>query len=86
MREWGSTFTGACSGVNLQYQVLYASGLGCSATVLDVRGATLQAKRFSRPGAFELLGGFDADVPEAVLFEDDVYRGLMNLLVFRSES
>jgi len=36
------------------------------------------------PGAFELIGSFDPGLPEAALFMDPIYRGLMNLLAFKA--
>ncbi len=37
-----------------------------------------------QPGAFELIGSFDPGLPEAALFMDPIYRGLMNLLAFKA--
>jgi hypothetical protein len=50
----------------------------------SIRRRVALAKRRIPPGAFEILGSFDAGQPEPVLFMNPIYRGLMNLLLLET--
>ena len=65
-------------------EVLAVRGEALRSRAMEVRRRALFSKRLTSPGAFEVLGSFDAGQPEAMLFMNPIYRGLMNLLILEA--